>query len=267
MSKNFTITVSNIKGGIGKTTLAMVLATGLASKGYKVLAVDADPQSNLTDYFLPNVETVENNCLIQALEGTKEISECIWKTDYENLFVLPSDVALAGTIYRLSDKGNLMFYQMFEKEPVNRDSEDQRVYLDYDFIIIDTAAAMNTMLYNAFSASDMVICPTAADKKSIKGILQTIQTCADLTRSMPSAVRKKLVFKVICNQLNRNKIEKEEISQLREMLGDRLMQTTIRFQAKPLKEADKRGVVVTQLAYAVSQEYKDFVDEIEREVR
>ncbi len=266
MKKNYTITVSNIKGGIGKTTIALVLATSLAEKGYKVLAVDSDPQSNLTDYLLPDVDTVENRCLIQALDGTKEVSDCIWDTKYETLKILPSDVDLAGTIYHLSEKGNLMFYQMFETEPVNKDPDDKRVYLDYDFIIIDTAAAMNTMLYNAFSASDMVICPTASDMKSIKGILQTIQTCTDLTRSMPSAVRKKLTFKVVCNQLGRNKIEKEQISDLKNMIGDRLMNTTIRFQAKPLKEADRRGVPVTSLNYAVSEEYKQFVDEIESEV-
>ena len=89
------IAIANQKGGVGKTTTAINLSSSLAGLGKKVLALDMDPQGNMTSGLSVNKTEVENN-VYDLIIGNAEIQECVCKDVFENLDVLPSNINLSA---------------------------------------------------------------------------------------------------------------------------------------------------------------------------
>ena len=114
-------TILNIKGGCSKTLTAEMLARGYAKEGRKTLVVDADGQGDITSSLMPNInfdqpENVvggetppEKGTIVDYLKGNKKIEDCIWKTDVENLDLIPSSMDLFTVIYELQGRGGADF--------------------------------------------------------------------------------------------------------------------------------------------------------------
>ena len=167
------ISVAMQKGGVGKTTTAVNLSAGLAELGYRVLAIDLDPQGNLTQHvgFDPEKITPTIYDILKAdLEGQPcDIHSCIVKTS-EDFFLIPSqpelslvELSLMNTLSRESILATIL-------EEVNG---------DYDFIIIDCSPSLNLLVINALTAADSVIIPVQSEYLAARGasmILSTIET-------------------------------------------------------------------------------------------
>lgn len=154
------ITITNNKGGVGKSTTAQTLAIGLALKHKKVLLVDLDAQCSTTSTF--KVSDAPNN-IFKVLNNECTIQDAISHTNY--IDIIPSSLNLAN----IENAINISQEYQFTKHRLIKDNLD-KVKSNYDYIIIDTAPNLSLLTTNAIYSSDVVIIPMLADIYSIQGL-------------------------------------------------------------------------------------------------
>lgn len=157
------VAIANRKGGVGKTATAHALGAGLIRRGYRVLFVDLDSQSNLTNALGVDTQEVGASSL-DVLEGSSTASEAIIQTEGGDLLPASPDLAKADRII----EGVGSEYKLREAL--------QTVARRYDYIIIDTPPALGILTVNALTASNKVIIPAQADLYSLQGLEQLYGT-------------------------------------------------------------------------------------------
>jgi chromosome partitioning protein len=151
------ITVTNQKGGVGKTTTAHALSTGLHSRGFKTLIIDLDPQSNIT--YVMGVEQPEYT-IYDLFNGESEPQKAVKSTDQGD--IIPGSLFLAGADMEYTKPG---------REYILKEITEKLEH-DYNYIIIDTPPALGILTTNALTASNSLIIPMGADIFSLQGLGQ-----------------------------------------------------------------------------------------------
>ena len=156
------ITVTNQKGGVGKTTTAAALLASLSHRGARVLGVDLDPQGSLG--FSLGLDIERCMTIYDVFRGAVEPEQAIAHT--ETCDLLPSNILLAGAELEFNRPGR----EFLLKTALSK------VEQDYDYIIVDTPPALNLLTVNAYVASDQLIIPMAPEVLSLLGVSQIKET-------------------------------------------------------------------------------------------
>lgn len=160
------ISFSNQKGGVGKTTSAINLATYVAKAGKKVLLIDFDPQGNATSGFGVEKNQLQNSCY-DLIMGECSANAAILPTMIDNLYIMPCNIDLAAAEV---DLVNLPARESALKRAI------EPIKNDYDFIFIDCPPSLGLLTLNALVASDSVIIPIQSEFFALEGLSQLVNT-------------------------------------------------------------------------------------------
>lgn len=160
------IAFANQKGGVGKTTTCVNMASFMALMGKKVLLVDLDPQGNATSN-LGLIKDGKVNSIYQVMSDEKPVEEAIYETPVKNLSIIPANIDLAGVEVEL--------VYMTEREYVIK-KIFEKVKNNYDYITIDCPPSLGLLTINAFTASDAVIIPIQCEFFALEGLSQLMNT-------------------------------------------------------------------------------------------
>lgn len=170
MSKS--IALVNQKGGVGKTTTAVNLAAALGTMGYRVLLCDIDPQGNSTSGLGVNKRELSASSY-DVLVNRVPAQDVILSTPYQNVFIMPSNMNLAGADLELAD---------MEKRESRLKTSLATVKEDFDFIFFDCPPSLGLITINALTAADSLLVPIQCEYYALEGLSQLVSTVRTVKR-------------------------------------------------------------------------------------
>lgn len=196
------ITVTSLSGGQGKTTIAFFMGLTLAQQGIRTLWVDGDPQHNLTLYGRsPHKE--DEPTLLECITGNVKPMEAVYKTQWDNLYIMPSDRALeqAQTYLANASMGERVLHRRIKDLP-------------FDVILIDSQPGRSQLCSTCICAADKLVIPVEANSKGLVCLQSTLDTIADLTEcgAFTGKVNAIIPFRDTIRGINRTKISSKAIA-------------------------------------------------------
>lgn len=225
------IAIANQKGGVGKTTTSINLSACLAELGKKVLAIDMDPQGNMTSGLGIDKNNVEYT-IYDLIIGEADVEKVICTEALENLDVLPANVDLSAAEIELIGVDN--------KEYIIRD-EIEKVKENYDYIIIDCPPSLSMLTINAMTTADTVLAPIQCEYYALEGLSQLIHTI-DLVKERlnPKLEMEGVVFTMYDARTN---LSLQVVENVKENLNKTIYKTIIPRNIR-LAEAPSHGMPI-----------------------
>jgi len=210
-----TIAVANQKGGVGKTTTAVNLAAIIATSGFRVLLVDADPQGNATSGVGVQRGSFRRN-LYHSLVLDEPLGGLIVPTEIASLFVVPANRDLAGAEIELVE---------IERRESRLRQALATVESDFDYVIIDCPPSLSLLTLNALTAAKSLLVPIQCEYYALEGVTELFDTLARIRRlHNPSLTIEGLLLTMYDERTN---LSAAVAADLRDFYGQQVFQTVI----------------------------------------
>jgi chromosome partitioning protein len=244
------IACANQKGGVGKTTTVVNLASFLALAGDHVLVVDLDPQGNATSAL--GIDRARDRSVYDAVIDDVQLDDLAVSTQIDGLTLIPSSIALAGAEVELT--------------PLEQRERRLSVLLDpvrdrYDYILIDCPPSLGLLTINALTAADSTLIPIQCEYFALEGLGQLLATVRLITDHLNP--RLEIKGAVLTMYDSRTRLSSEVGEEVRRHLGDRVYDTIIPRSIR-LSEAPSHGLPIHLFAPTSkgAEAYRDLAAEI-----
>lgn len=225
------IALANQKGGVGKTTSAVNIAASVGALGKRALLVDFDPQGNTTSGVGINKKSIRSSSY-DVVIGQSSAEQSIIKTQFENLWVIPSNISLAGAEFDLYSIDSREYRMKIQLEPI----VDR-----FDYIFIDCPPSLGMLTINALAAADGIIIPMQCEYYALEGLSQLMHTIRKIKQLYNSELE--IVGILITMYNGRLILSAQVVAELKKYYADKLFTTAISRNIK-LTEAPGFGTPV-----------------------
>ena len=228
------ITITNNKGGVGKTTTVVNLAAGLALDGRKVLVIDTDPQANTT-YALLGPQEPQLTLYDSLVTNTVPMSRLIVRTRSRGVDLIPCDINLSAadiTLAGVPGRERLL-------------SRRLRTVTGYDYILLDTPPSLGVLTVNSLTTAAEIIIPVSKGAFALKGIVLLEGTIEQLKENLDLPTLR--ITGAVATQYDRTKVANDTIEAMAEHFGDRVFKTVIP-RSKDIDEAHSRSASIFDYA-------------------
>lgn len=250
------ITITNQKGGVGKTTTSVNLAFYLAKAGKKTLLLDFDPQGNASSG-LGVKEKDANKTISAVMVGDVELKDIIVQPDKKkckNLYLAPTTVDLADAEVVMNAKEVSEKFYVLKKAIAT-------VAKDYDFIIVDSQPSLSLLTVNGMAAANYLLLPVQTEYYALEGVADLLKTVNEIKKHINP--RLKLLGVLATMYDKRTTLSSQVLAEVKRYFKDRVFDTTIPRNVR-LAEAPSHGVPIGQYDRFSkgAKAYKSLADEV-----
>ncbi len=251
---SYRIAITNLKGGVGKTTICFNLAGALAEKGKKVLLVDMDHQGNLSSMFIPNIYDLRHTIADVLVNDDEALfKDVLHRTSFDNIDVIPANLTLSDIDTMLASDGDAQYFLFDELEEMENDP--------YDFILIDCPPNLGLATRMSLIAAHGFIVPIECQKWAPIGSQRLMSVVMKIRRRANPDLE--ILGYVISKFDTRRKINQDYLGQFQNAYKEQLFKTIIGDYVQYIESVTRHEPITTYASKSKqANTFREFANEL-----